>query len=128
MSQCHNVTMSRTCASHSQSFHSPLANGVKRVRWRRGFAPLQTHRTTVVPTRNKKTHLVVNASDVVIDVETVTGSSTLYAPKKKVKGKTVVITGGSQGCGKETALLFAKQGYNVVVAARYAWSPPALCS
>jgi len=29
-----------------------------------------------------------------------------------------VITGGSQGCGKATARLFAKKGFNVVIAAR----------
>lgn len=33
---------------------------------------------------------------------------------------TVVITGASQGIGKETALLFARNGYNVVLAARHA--------
>lgn len=32
--------------------------------------------------------------------------------------KTVLITGASQGCGKATALLFARKGYNVVLAAR----------
>jgi short-subunit dehydrogenase len=31
---------------------------------------------------------------------------------------TVLITGASQGIGKETALLFARNGYNVVLAAR----------
>mmetsp|Transcript_17116 Transcript_17116/g.36961 ORF Transcript_17116/g.36961 Transcript_17116/m.36961 type:complete len:355 (+) Transcript_17116:160-1224(+) len=36
----------------------------------------------------------------------------------KATGKTVVITGGSQGIGRATALLFARKGYNVVVAAR----------
>ncbi|MGB3535381.1 MAG: SDR family oxidoreductase [Microcoleaceae cyanobacterium] len=33
-------------------------------------------------------------------------------------GKTVLITGASQGSGKATALLFARKGYNVVLAAR----------
>jgi NADP-dependent 3-hydroxy acid dehydrogenase YdfG len=32
--------------------------------------------------------------------------------------KTVLITGASQGSGKATALLFARKGYNVVLAAR----------
>ncbi|KAF5834889.1 hypothetical protein DUNSADRAFT_8193 [Dunaliella salina] len=36
----------------------------------------------------------------------------------KASGKTVVITGGSQGIGRATALLFARKGYNVVVTAR----------
>lgn len=31
---------------------------------------------------------------------------------------TILITGASQGCGKATALLFAKKGYNVVLSAR----------
>ena len=31
---------------------------------------------------------------------------------------TVLITGASQGCGRETALLFARKEYNVVLAAR----------
>jgi short-subunit dehydrogenase len=34
--------------------------------------------------------------------------------------ETVLITGSSQGIGRETALLFARKGYNVVLAARQA--------
>lgn len=37
---------------------------------------------------------------------------------QKVAGRTVVITGGSQGCGRALATLFAQEGYNVVLAAR----------
>ncbi|GFH29637.1 uncharacterized protein HaLaN_28330, partial [Haematococcus lacustris] len=44
--------------------------------------------------------------------DTATGSSF------KATGRTVVITGGSQGVGRATALLFARKGWNVVVAAR----------
>jgi short-subunit dehydrogenase len=40
------------------------------------------------------------------------------AERRKVKGKTVVITGASSGIGRATALAFARQGANVVVAAR----------
>lgn len=36
----------------------------------------------------------------------------------RTSGKTVIITGGSQGIGRATALLFSRKGYNVVVAAR----------
>ena len=52
------------------------------------------------------------------------------APEKlalepKIQGRTVVITGGSQGVGKALAKKFAAAGFNVVVAARQAdrWNP-----
>jgi NAD(P)-dependent dehydrogenase (short-subunit alcohol dehydrogenase family) len=35
-----------------------------------------------------------------------------------VTGNTVVITGGSQGVGRAAALVFARNRYNVVIAAR----------
>jgi len=38
--------------------------------------------------------------------------------KKSIRGKTVVITGGSSGVGKATAEAFALEGCNIVVAAR----------
>lgn len=38
--------------------------------------------------------------------------------KRQLKGATVVVTGASSGIGKATALAFAAQGANVVVAAR----------
>ncbi|TFG19244.1 MAG: SDR family NAD(P)-dependent oxidoreductase [Promethearchaeota archaeon] len=37
---------------------------------------------------------------------------------KKVKGKSIIICGGSKGIGKETAKLFAKLGANILIIAR----------
>lgn len=41
-------------------------------------------------------------------------------PIQKVAGRTALITGSSQGCGKATALALAKRGWNVVLVARQA--------
>ena len=41
---------------------------------------------------------------------------------KKLKGVVVVITGASSGIGQATALMFAEQGANVVLAARREWA------
>lgn len=38
----------------------------------------------------------------------------------KIQGRTAIITGGSQGIGKELAKKFAEAGFNVVIAARQA--------
>ncbi|BDA42370.1 probable oxidoreductase EphD [Coccomyxa sp. Obi] len=46
------------------------------------------------------------------------GSVSAQNSQPKITGQTVVITGGSQGVGRVTALLFAQNGYNVVIAAR----------
>lgn len=35
-----------------------------------------------------------------------------------MENKTVIVTGGSTGIGKATALAFAKNGYNVVISGR----------
>eukprot|EP00884_Botryococcus_braunii_P001904 jgi/Botrbrau1/11714/Bobra.0195s0042.1 len=52
--------------------------------------------------------------------ERLTGTSAPGSPAafEKVKGKTVVITGSSQGIGRAVAMRFAREGYNVVVVAR----------
>ncbi len=42
----------------------------------------------------------------------------MYIDKLKLEGKTVVITGGSRGIGREVALAFAELGASVVVASR----------
>ena len=45
------------------------------------------------------------------------GGNAVFSNTKKM-ADTVLITGGSQGIGKATALLFAGKRYNVVLAAR----------
>ncbi|KAG1671194.1 hypothetical protein FOA52_010130 [Chlamydomonas sp. UWO 241] len=64
--------------------------------------------------------LATRSVSVDAEVVDVTSAPTrdVAVPKKKIKGRTVVVTGGSQGSGKATALSFAKRGFNVVVAAR----------
>ena len=37
---------------------------------------------------------------------------------KLLEGKTAIITGGNSGVGEATALLFAREGANVVISAR----------
>ncbi|HSS28137.1 MAG TPA: SDR family NAD(P)-dependent oxidoreductase, partial [Usitatibacter sp.] len=46
--------------------------------------------------------------------------------KKSLAGKTLFITGGSRGIGREIALIAARDGANVVVAAKTADPHPKL--
>ena len=40
-------------------------------------------------------------------------------PKKRLFGKTAIITGAISGIGKSIALLFASEGCNLVITARW---------
>jgi hypothetical protein len=46
------------------------------------------------------------------------GAKTLRPTMKTFENKNVIITGGTSGIGKATALAFAKEGANVVVSGR----------
>ena len=61
---------------------------------------------------------VVQASTRVTTQVAESTGMTLAPGRPKVAGKTIVITGGSQGVGRAAALAFARKGWNVAVCAR----------
>lgn len=84
----------------------------------RRFVSGEALRNTARPQRGQARSVLVfrtraSAADVLVEEK-----QAVSLPRRKITGKTVVITGGSQGCGRAAALKFAGKGYNVVVAAR----------
>lgn len=49
-----------------------------------------------------------------------------FTNKGTLKNKTIVITGGSRGIGKEMAVTFAKDGANIAILAKTAEAHPKL--
>lgn len=80
---------------------------------------LSTHQLSTpirqaLPSRAQAVHPVNSATTSSIE----SASTAPMTSLKKITGKTVVVTGGSQGVGREVALSMARKGYNVVVVAR----------
>jgi len=76
---------------------------------------------TVSRQTNSSSNNGIRVGNVGINVKNTSNQRPIAQPKSstfKTTGRTVVVTGGSQGSGRATALLFAKKGFNVVIAAR----------
>lgn len=73
----------------------------------------QTHLKVCNKQANGSTNGSINVGNVGVGVRNTSNQRPIAQPKGetfKTSGRTVVITGGSQGSGRATALLFAKKG------------------
>mmetsp|Transcript_3344 Transcript_3344/g.7926 ORF Transcript_3344/g.7926 Transcript_3344/m.7926 type:complete len:361 (+) Transcript_3344:97-1179(+) len=115
--------MLKACVSEGVCLPSSRANLGAAARGRHA-AMLRTGKSRCLQSAARQTAIKVRAmqvGNVGVNVRNTSNQRPVAEPNKeafKISGRTVLVTGGSQGCGRATALLFAKKGFNVVIAAR----------